>query len=192
MAIHVRSLSDEERRTIEQRAHSRTAAARQVERAKIIWLAAQGLLVPAIATRLGIHEQTVRDWLKRFNAQGMAGLDDRPRPGKPRTYLSEQRSEVVATALTNPLELDLPFASWTLSRLQAYLNEHKGIPIKRTRIDEILLTEGLRWRTQETWFSEKATLENEQANSQVPLDAEFAQKRGPSRSFIYSPQKTAR
>ncbi len=184
MAIRLRTLTDEERRIIENLAHSRTAAARQVERAKIIWLAAQGIRVPAIAQRIGIHEQTVRDWLKRFHAQGISGLDDRPRPGKPPAYTADQRSEVIATALTNPLELDQPFASWTLDRLQVYLNEHKDIGIKRSRIDELLIAEGLRWRAQETWFSEKAVLENEQANSEPPLDPEFAQKRGPSRSFI--------
>ena len=73
----------------------------------------------------------MRDWLKRFNQEGLSGLEDRPRPGKPRTYQAEQRSQLVVTALTNPLELDLPFACWTLDRLQAYLNEEKGIPIKQ-------------------------------------------------------------
>jgi transposase len=69
------------------------------------------------------------------------------------------------TALTNPQELNLPFGSWTLDRLETYLNEQKGIPIKRSRIDEILIAEGLRWRQQETWFGER-------------LDPAFAEKRG--------------
>ncbi|HEV2126438.1 MAG TPA: helix-turn-helix domain-containing protein, partial [Chloroflexota bacterium] len=153
MAIRVRSLSDEERRTIDNLAHSRTAPARQVERAKIIGLAAQGLRVPAIAQRVGLHEQTVRDWLQRFNAEGLPGLSDRPRLGRPSTYTSEERSEVIVTALTNPLELDQPFGGWTLDRLQAYLNERKQIHIKRSRINELLIAEGLRWRQQESWFS---------------------------------------
>jgi len=52
-----------------------------------------------------------------------------------------------------------------LDRLQAYLQEHKGIAIQRSRIDEILLDEGLRWRKQETWFGER-------------VDPAFAAKRG--------------
>jgi hypothetical protein len=44
--------------------------------------------------------------------------------------------------------LDLPFASWTLDRLAVYLLERKGIAMRRSRIDEILLAEGLRWRRQ--------------------------------------------
>lgn len=181
MAIRVRTLTDEERRTIENLAHSRTASARQVERAKIIWLAVQGVRVPAIAQRIGIHEQTVRDWLKRFNVSGLEGLHDLPRPGKPPTYTPQQHSEVVATAMRNPQELDLPFASWTLDRLQIYLQEHKGIGIKRSRIDELLLAEGLRWRTQETWFSEKAKIDAKEAAPPPPQDPQFAAKRGQSK-----------
>ena len=49
----------------------------------------------------------------------------------------------------------------------AYLHEAKGIPIRRTRIGELLVAEGLRWRTQETWFGER-------------VDPAFAEKRGPS------------
>jgi hypothetical protein len=75
------------------------------------------------------------------------------------------------TSLTPPEQLGLPFASWTLDRLEAYLNERKGIAIKRSRIDDLLIAEGLRWRTQETWFGER-------------VDPEFAQKRGALRNSI--------
>jgi transposase len=180
MAIHVRTLTDEERRMIDILAHSRTAPARQVERAKIVCLSAQGLRVPTIAKRVGVHEQTVRDWLKRFNRAGLPGLQDKPRPGKPATYTAEERSEVIVTALTDPQELGQPFACWTLDRLEVYLNEHKQIGIKRSRIDELLVAEGLRWRAQETWFSQKAGLETSPTKER-PLDAAFVEKRGPSK-----------
>lgn len=166
MAIQVRMLTDEEQHTIEQLAHSRTAAARTVERARIIWHAARGATVPAIARQLHLHEQTVRLWLKRFNTGGLPALGDAPRPGRPATYTPEQISVVIATALTKPATLDLPFGMWTLDRLEAYLNEACHIPIKRSRIDDILLAEGLRWRHEETWFSER-------------VDPDFAVKRGP-------------
>jgi transposase len=168
MALRVRAMSDTEVETIRQRAYSRTAPARTVERARIIWLAHQGRRVPAIAQELHLTPTTVRSWLMRFNRQGLAGLQEKPRPGRPPLYTPEQVSEVIATSLTNPQELSLPFASWTLDRLATYLQEVKGIPIKRSRIDERLLAEGWRWRTQETWFGER-------------VDPAFAEKRGPSR-----------
>ena len=152
MAIKLRVLSTEEHETIEKLAHSRTASARLVERARIIRLAHQGRRVPAIAQQLQLTAITVRTWLTRFNAAGLAALTDQPRSGRPATYTPQQVAEVIATALTPPEHLGLPFASWTLDRLEAYVNEHKAMAIKRSRIDDLLIAEGLRWRTHETWF----------------------------------------
>src|SRR5687767_13579596 len=125
-------------------------------------------MAPAIAAALRLTADTVRAWIKRFNAQGLAGLEDQPRAGRPPTYTPEQVATVIATALSDPKRLDLPFASWTLDRLAACLNEQKGIAIKRSRIDEILLAEGLRWHRHESWFGAR-------------VDPAFAEKRGGSR-----------
>src|SRR3954470_21329938 len=165
--IQLRELTDQERQDLEQLAGSRTTEARLVERARIVLAAAGGRGPSAIARDLGISRPTVYTWIKRFNAQGTAALPDQPRSGRPATYPPEQVAEVLAAALTDPSSLGLPFASWTLDRLRAYLNEQKAIPIKRSRIDEILLSEGLRWRQQESWFGER-------------VDPDFAAKRGRS------------
>lgn len=165
--LTVRPLTAEEAETVEHLARSRTAPARAVERARIVWEAHQGARVPAIADRLGVCAATVRTWLRRFNAAGLAGLADTPRPGRPATYPPEAVGALVAASLTKPEELGLPFASWTLDRLAAYLAEERGIAMKRSRIGEILQAEGLRWRTQETWFGARP-------------DPAFAEKRGPS------------
>jgi transposase len=135
-------------------AHARTAATRDVERARSVWLARQGERVPTIAAALHLSANTVRRWLKRFTADGLPGLTDESRSGRPATYTPEQGAEVRVTALTNPQELNLPFGRWPLDRLETYLHEQQGIPIKRSRIAEIFLAEGLRWRQQETWFGE--------------------------------------
>ena len=92
-------------------------------------------------------------------------MEDRTRSGRPRTYPGEQVGEIVARALTKPKTLGVPFASWTLDRLVAYLSEQKGISMQRSRLGEVLWSEGLRWRKAETWFGER-------------VDPEFAAKRG--------------
>jgi len=104
--------------------------------------------------------------VERFNTRGLDGLADAPRSGRPPTYPPAAVGELIAASLTDPDALGLPFGSWTLDRLAAYLHEAKGIAIKRSRIGEILQTEGLRWRRQETWFGERP-------------DPAFAEKRGP-------------
>jgi transposase len=171
MALRVRTLTEEEEREIQRLARSRMEPARRVERAQMIWSSHQGLKVPAIARQLSVGEARVRRWIERFNGGGLKGLEDQPRPGKPPTYSSEQVGELLVAALTKPDELGLPFSSWTLDRLEAYLNEQKGIGLKRSRIDEILLTEGLRWRGQESWFGER-------------VDPDFVEKRGGSNGCI--------
>jgi transposase len=125
---------------------------------------------------MGLDDKTVRGWITRFNAQGLAGLADAPRGGRPPTYTPEQIGTVIATSLTPPDELGLPFGSWTLDRLAAYLDEACGIAIRRSRIGELLQAEGLHWRTQETWFGER-------------VDPAFAGKRGRSLPSTPRPRK---
>lgn len=184
MALRLRALTDAECHTVERLAHARAAPARAVERAQIIWLAHQGRRVPAIAREVGVSQPTVRLWLKRFNEKGADGLEDAPRSGRPATYSSDEVGAVIAASLTDPQSLALPFASWTLDRLTAYLHEVKELRISRSRVGAILLAEGLRWRTQETWFGERAAAPSPppdgEAPRERPVDPAFAEKRGPS------------
>jgi len=82
MALGVRPLTAEEETELRRRAAARTVPARTVERAKLIWLLHEGERVPAVAKRLGLGADVVRGWLKRFNAEGLEGLKDRPRAGR--------------------------------------------------------------------------------------------------------------
>jgi transposase len=168
MTLRVRAVSDEEREELGRMARSRTAGAGLVRRARIVLHALEGLKAPDISTRMDLCGATVRHWLKRFNARGLPGLEEDVRTGRPPTYSAEQRSAVIDAALTRPADLGLPFASWTLDRLVAHLTE-RGIGMRRSRISEILLREGLRWRHEETWFGER-------------VDPDFARKRGRSSS----------
>jgi transposase len=165
VVLHLRSLSAEEQQQVTHLSQSRTAAVRDVERARIIVQASQGQGVPVIARALGVCEPTVRLWLKRFNEHGIAGLADAPHRGRPATYTREQVGLVVATALTDPQALGHAFACWTFARLAVYLRETHGLAMSRSRIHEVLQREGLRWRTQETWFGKR-------------VDPDFAAKRG--------------
>src|ERR1051325_5959356 len=137
-----------------------------VRRAQILQHAADGLSAPGIAAKMGLCGATVRFWLKRFNERGLPGLEEDMRSGRPPTYTAEERSAVIKAALSRPSELDLPFASWPLDRLVASLGE-RGIGMRRSRVSEVLLAEGLKWRQEETWFGAR-------------VDPEFARKRGSS------------
>lgn len=79
-------LSDEQRRTLERVARSYTLPYWQVVRAQMVLLAARGLRNDEIAARLNCRREVVSQWRKRFYEQGIAGLDDRPRRGRPPTF----------------------------------------------------------------------------------------------------------
>jgi transposase len=160
MTIRVRALEEAEAAELARMAGSRKVEAGLVRRAQIVQHALDGLSAPRIASKMGLCGATVRFWLKRFNERGLAGLAEDMRSGRPPVYSAEERSAVIAAALLRPADLGLPFASWTLDRLVAYLGE-KGIGMKRSRVGEVLLAEGLKWRQQKTWFGARVDPEFE-------------------------------
>lgn len=94
--------SEPDRKTLEEWARSRTQEARLVERAKIIMQCVQGHAVSDIARRLRVRPNTVIDWRRRFEREGLTGLADRPRPGKPRRYGADFRKQVLAVLKAPP------------------------------------------------------------------------------------------
>jgi len=79
-------LLPEERHMLEALARRYTAPYRDVLRAKIVLLAAEGLQNKAIAARLDTPRQIVRKWRQRYLEEGLAGLEERPRRGRPRRF----------------------------------------------------------------------------------------------------------
>ena len=79
-------LTDVDRGTLESWVRASSTEQRLVQRAQIILAAAQGDSTTAIAAALGITPVTVSKWRTRFAREGMAGLVDAPRSGKPATY----------------------------------------------------------------------------------------------------------
>src|SRR6266487_6797356 len=179
MVLRLRELTKEEYTTIEQLLHARKVPAGKLKRAQIVWLTNQGLRPPEIEERLQISERMVRNRLHRFNEQGLQGLEEAPRSGRPVTYEPALVSEIIQTALSRPQDLgEEGYTTWTLDRLVDYLHRVKGIRMKRSRISEIFIAEGLSWRHEETWFGDR-------------VDPDFAKKRGPSKPSTPAHQRAA-
>ena len=161
----VRPLSETEQKQLEQLSRSQTAAYRRVRRAKIILLAAQGERIKQIAQTTDCDTETVRRQVKRFNACGLASLEDKPRPGRKLLYSEVERGQMIASARTQPQQLGQPFGRWTLTRLTDYVNQSLGIAISRAQLGRVLEAEGLRWYQEKTYFTERP-------------DPQFGEKRG--------------
>ncbi|HYA44761.1 MAG TPA: helix-turn-helix domain-containing protein [Acidimicrobiales bacterium] len=80
------SLTAEQRRELEARSRRYTLPYRDVVRAKIVLMAAEGMDNDEIAERLDTRREVVSKWRKRFFDQGLAGLEERPRGGRPAVF----------------------------------------------------------------------------------------------------------
>jgi len=88
---------------------------RQATRTVVVLLSLHGLPAAQIAALLDCHPATVRRWIRRFNREGMAGLADRPRSGRPRLG-GRQLTGRIAALLARP-------GPWTLPRIRRYLGQ---------------------------------------------------------------------
>lgn len=93
------TVSDSDRETLEQWVRSSTTKAGLVLRARIVLLAADGVAHAEIARRFSISRQTVINWRARHEADGVAGLFDEDRSGRPRTL---DREKLIAVTLAPP------------------------------------------------------------------------------------------
>lgn len=144
-------------------AGARHAPGDWIRRARMITLSWQGQRTTTIAAALRCHPQTVRDWIIRFNAQGVDGLGDRPGAGRKPRLTEWERSVVIALARGDPpgqlvrgadgaLAPGQPAAAahWSLDALAAAARE-RGVTIARSQVRRILKQEGVRWRGTRSW-----------------------------------------
>jgi transposase len=75
---------------------SRTEQVRMVERVRIVLACLEGKEIQQVAKELGASIPTVSKWRRRFAQDGVRGLRDQPRSGKPRTYDAAFRDRVLA------------------------------------------------------------------------------------------------
>lgn len=88
---YVIRLSSAEAAELQRRAAKYTLPYFQVQRAKMILLAAEGLRNDEIAARLDTPREVVRRWRKRFFVDRLLGLEEQARPGRPRTFSPRSR-----------------------------------------------------------------------------------------------------
>jgi transposase len=121
------AVTAEERSAVEAVLRQRDLAPRQRERLEMVKAAALGHDLDQIAAWSGRTPETVRHWLARFRAGGIAALADAPRHGRPPKADAAYLTALETAVETAPRTLGLPFDVWTSARLSAYLAETTGI-----------------------------------------------------------------
>ncbi len=120
------------------------------QRARIVLLAADGLGTNEIVRRTGVSKPTVIAWKQRYAAEGIGGLDDRPKPGRPRT--TDDVAVVLATLEPPPGRLGV--THWSSRLLAAELG------LSNVKVARVWREYGLQpWRAETFKFSTDPQLE---------------------------------
>ncbi len=119
--VQVRDLTNDEGRKLLSIVRRGSGSVVRWRRAQIVLWSAQRMDVPAIAKIAFTSEDRVRDVIHNFNRDGFASLAPRYAGGRPPTFTLPQRREIKKIALSRPMDHDLPFSTWSLSKLAEFL-----------------------------------------------------------------------
>jgi transposase len=136
--LEIPPLTAEELETLE-KLYRTTKDVRLRTRAQIVLLAGeQRMTASAIAAIVREVSQTVRNWLKRWMAEGIEGLKDRPMPGAPAKITEAYEEQLLAAVRRRPRSLGQPYSMWTLQRLADYMAEQTGIRASYETVRQVL------------------------------------------------------
>ena len=110
-------LTRREKYVLEATARAERGEARLYRRARMVLLAAQGVSISTIAERFETSRSRVHVWLRRFEAERLAGLTDLPRAGRPAEITALERHQVLALACQSPAEYGHERTLWSHAAL---------------------------------------------------------------------------
>ena len=121
-------------------------------RAQIVLWSAQAMDVPAIARIAFTSEDRVREVIHNFNADGFDALAPKYAGGRPAKFTLPERREIKKIALSRPMDHDLPFSTWSLSKLAEFLVAEGVVDdISHEGLRVLLREEGVSFQVIKTW-----------------------------------------
>ena len=131
-----------------------------MERVRIIRLTERGYSIQEIAYILDCDVKKIRFWIRRFNAEGIKGLYDRPRQGRPdkKSHLTGQVIEIISQA---PSVFGEAMASWTLDILLKHVQAQTGQTISISTLRRILRARGWKCRSLKNEYKSDAPTREE-------------------------------
>jgi len=121
-------------------------------RAQMVLLSAQGMDVSQIAQVAFTSQDRVRAVIHNFNDDGFDSLYPRYRGGRPPTFTLPQRQQIKKIALSRPVDHDLPFSTWSLSKLAEFLVAEGVVDdISHEGLRVLLREEGVSFQVIKTW-----------------------------------------
>jgi transposase len=119
-----REIESETRAKLKKMASSRTIEFRLAQRANIILFFDSGLSKAEIGRRVGLDQRCVAEWIKRFQVEGIDGLNDLPGRGRKKSYSNAKKRKIVETVCKKPKK---GLSRWSIRTLARHLSIDKGI-----------------------------------------------------------------
>ena len=121
-------------------------------RAQMILLSARGMPAPRIAEMTFTSPDRGRDVIHNFNLDGFDALYPRYRGGRPPTFTLAQRRQIKQLALSRPQDRDLPFSTWSLTKLADFLIAEGVVDdVSQEGLRVLLREEGVSFQRLKTW-----------------------------------------
>ncbi|MGW6491922.1 IS630 family transposase [Streptomyces sp. NPDC055056] len=150
--VRVREIGDDEGRRLLRIIRRGTGSVVTWRRAQMVLLSAQGMPVARIAEVTFTSADRVRDVIHNFNADGFDSLYPKYKGGRPRTFTLPERREIKKIAKSKPTEHDLPFSTWSLTKLADFLvTEGVVDDISHEGLRILLREEGVSFQRVKTW-----------------------------------------
>lgn len=111
-----------------------------------VLLVAQGMTCPQVAELLGDSPRTVVNWVQRFETDGLAGLSEGQRSGRPSRLNAQQVYRVEAALRSSPTEFGLPTQMWDGPTLSAFVGQQLGVRLKVRQCQRLFRQLGFRLR----------------------------------------------
>jgi transposase len=120
--------------------------ARQLRRAQMIRLSNLGHKISEIAGLLNVSGPCVTQTIHRFNREGIAGLADKPRPGRPPRARDRYIRLLKEAVTTSPQDIGYVFSSWTLPRLREHLFRKTSVLLNPDYLSRLMARHGIVYR----------------------------------------------
>jgi transposase len=154
--LRVREIDDDEGQRLVRIVRRGSGSVVTWRRAQMVLLSAQGMGVAAIAKVAFTSADRVRDVIRNFNADGFSSLYPRYKGGRPPKFTLAQRREIKKIARSRPVEHDLPFSTWSLSKLGEFLVAEGVVDdISHEGLRVLLREEGVSFQRLKTWKTSK-------------------------------------
>jgi transposase len=151
--IKLRRFYRGEKQWLNTKLHDRKLPVWLAQRYRLIALVYAGLSVFAAARRLGCAKETAYRWIQEFNRIGFRKFNRSSHPeGRPSQLSQRQLELLYHIAQKRPTDVGLPFTTWSMTKLQAYLVKKRHFPqVSPEWLRQLLRRAKISWQRTKTW-----------------------------------------